>query len=276
MKISPLSASSLLALLLIALPCQADVTVEAQTMGQMKMKTFTSGLKQRMEVPNPMTSSPMITIVRVDKGVEWKVDEKNKVYEEKPIALPKGRTSDFPGEKMPNEKKANVKIKKRDGARTIAGHEATGYEVTVDNQPGVCMWMAPAKGDLAKVEKETQQYHAAYYKKQNENQPLAESLSSTAAAAMAMSMMGGGGGGDWIEGLKELPSGYMMGMEMAMGGAGGMMVYEVTKISADPVQASLFEIPPGFTKVEDLSQQQMQDMMKDLNMEELMKNMPKF
>ena len=260
----------------------ADSYKEAKTMGGVS-KTWISGLKQRMEMPNLMGSS-MLTITRVDKGVQWNIDVNNKVYEEKPIALPyqkqKPDSSASEGEPSDPELKnpPKLEINKLPESRTIAGLPSTGYEIKEASKKGSAIWwMTPATGVVEKVQKEQESYDAAYQKKLLENYPASEQK-ETVTDMKALGKLFNGQVTSMFKTYKNLPSGFMVSMEGIgdMPGAANqkMTIFEIQNLSADPVDAALFEPPTGFQKVESIAQYQMKDMMKGVNLEELMKKIP--
>ena len=159
-------------LLLTPSSAQADFYMKAKTMG-FASETWTAGKKQRMQTQTPMAGS-MITIVRVDKGVEWTVNSKMKIYQEKPIALtPKDIQEQDSGmaeikNLMPQKQQGSdctPQMNRLSEKRTYAGYETEGYQWACKEQPAsMTMWIAPAQGDLARVEKETEAYSDAYQK----------------------------------------------------------------------------------------------------------------
>jgi hypothetical protein len=263
----------------------ADVYVENKMLGGMTMKTWTSHLKQRTETPNPMFGGSMVTITRVDKGVEWQLDLKRKIYEEKPIALP------YTKEKMPatkdspsfEEKTEKIEIKKTSKTRPIAGFNAEGYEFLVDNKSQGILWNAPLTGVLEKANQEVTAYHEAHSKKMFENYPATERMEMAAGMAMIQQFLKTS-----PKGIGDLPKGFTLGMQggagMEMPQMGDGLIFEVTSVKVDSVDSQLFNIPDGFTKVPSISQasmgdmmnpEKMQEMMKDMDMEKMMKELQK-
>lgn len=302
-----------LLLLVLATPfVRGDVMVEAKTMMGITMKTWTSGLKQRNEIPIPMTGGLLTTITRVDKGVQWTLDPKLKVYDEKAIAVayePESReTKMIEGakENAAAGKAAPFEVRKLDKTRKIAGFPASGYEVKTDGKHSATIWLTPYTEALERAEKETREFSAAHTKELYRNYPAKEREGMEAGMAMMTGMMRGqflGGGAA----PADLPKGYTLAMEgESASGTSAMMtgpdghaasgapsapgaapktstLYEVISLSAEAISPNQFEIPPGFSKVDDVSAMQAQELMKgmmngggaggEVDMQEMMKRM---
>lgn len=252
----------------------------------MTSKTWTSGLKQRLETPNPIAGGSMVAITRVDKGVTWKIDLAQKIYEEKPIALvykpepPKSSSSISTGKDLPSDDtktEDRFEIRPIPGSRAIAGFPATGYEMTVNQKPTGRMWMADPTGMLAQVDKESAAFQEAYNKKLYENYPAAE----RADIASGMKMLGDmfkGAFSAAIPGVSQLPKGVPLAMENMTEDDDRqhwITVFEVLKVSVTPISNDWFEVPLGFQKVDDLAAHQMQHLLKGNNLEEMMKHFQK-
>jgi hypothetical protein len=253
----------------------ADVTQEIEMMGGMTSKTLTSGLKQRSETPNPMMGGSMVTITRVDQGVVWTLDTQQKIYEEKPIALP---YKPQPTTLSPESKKIEsteplpkIDFKKVPGTKTIAGYSAEGYQVLASNKDSGTMWMTPVSGPLQKIEKETEAYNEAYFKKLYENFPANE-RKELGEGMQALAGMMKGRFSTLAQDMKNMPKGFPLGMEAGEEMGSKMMIYQVKTLSAAPLDAGLFAIPAGYKKVNSLAEQQMKQM-NGGNMEEMLKKM---
>ncbi len=269
---------------MVLVQARADVYVEAKTMGGTS-KTWTSGLKQRAEIPSLMGNS-VLTITRVDKGVVWNIDPKHKVYEEKPIPMAYHKM-DTPtpldqGEESPDSdpEGGKMSINKLPDNRTIAGLPATGYEIRQGDKQGTAvLWMTPVTGTIEIVQRETAAYQEAYQKKLLENYPASERKDAS-AIGKGMSHLFRGEISSMFKAYKGLPSGYTLGME-GIGNMPGesspqkMNIFEVQSLSVEPIDTSFFEEPAHFQKVNSIAEYQMKDMMHGINMDELMKKMPK-
>ncbi len=284
---------------------RADGMVEAKTMMGMKIKTWTAGLKQRNEIPNPMTGGTIVTITRVDKGVQWTIDLQLKVYDEKPIALPYQKNSTeaemINSAKQGNAEKApKLEIRKTDRTRMIAGFSATSYEVKADGKHSAELWLTPYTPMLEQMDKETREFGEAHTRELYKNYPAAERKEME----VGMSMMAGMVKGQLpAQASSDLSKGYTLAMEGESSMETAVMdtmadraptapkgetskkstLYEVLSLTADKINANQFEIPPSFKKVDDVAALQAQELMKAMmngkgdgvNMEEMMKNLPK-
>jgi hypothetical protein len=69
---------------------RADIYMEkTMAMGGEPTKTWVKGLKQRTETHIALFNlPPMILIQRIDKGVQWNINTRDKAYSESPIVLP--------------------------------------------------------------------------------------------------------------------------------------------------------------------------------------------
>ena len=67
-------------------PASADVYMETRVAAAGTTKTWISGLKKKEDTAIA-PEGRRITIIRLDKGVEWRLDPERREYEERPIAL---------------------------------------------------------------------------------------------------------------------------------------------------------------------------------------------
>jgi hypothetical protein len=285
-----LAAPVVLTALLVCAPAHADYYLKTKAMGgQMEMESWTSGKKQRTQSsPAPGSQNAMlgmagqfIVITRVDKGVEWMCDPEKKIYQERPIALPYSKTepensgdADDPALKsmMAKSEETNCTpiVKELGGTRSFAGHEAKGYQGACEEGPQkdefqMTMWMAPAKGELARMEKESNAFEEAKFKAEYANFPAAERREMEQGAKMirdAFKMAFGG-----MKGAK-VPKGVPLAMETPQGPEGmGGMFYEVTELRVGSVNPQVFELPPDYVKVEDVMKEKANDMMRQMGMD---------
>lgn len=225
-------------------------------MSQSPARTWTSGLMQRKEFEMPFVGRQVV-ITRVDKGVEWTLDPKSRTYEEKPIALPyqpptrsAGVSS---GESASDESEGEActpELKKLPGGRTLAGQAATGYRMGCRETPreGMITWLAPASATTTRIQKELAQFDKAYGKAQFANYP-AKARGEMEQGVMVWQRLVG----DVLPhqtGMGKMPEGLLVAMEAESQEDGKTSFYEVIRFSADPVPASLFEIPAGYAKAD--------------------------
>ncbi len=279
----------MLVLITVSVPARADYYLRAKSMGSAEAESWTSGKKQRSQ--SSVTGlGQCIIITRLDKGVEWTVDPKTKMYQEKPIALPyaiaKEMNEDISDDDIQEVRKmTGVGAHDKDctpvihekGTREVAGYETKGYygacaEGNVEGESNMTMWIAPAQGDIAKMEKESEAYEKEHSKAMWSNYPAKDRKEIEEGAKVlrdAFKMAFGS-----VKGAK-IPKGVPLAMEMS-GGEEGMsgVFYEVTELKIQPVSQSIFDLPPGYRKVDDIAQEQANAMMKEMGMNpEAMKQM---
>jgi hypothetical protein len=291
----------------LCLTVRADVYVESKTIAG-TMKAYTSATKQRTEIPNPMTGSPILHVIRLDKGVQWKINPIQNTYDEEPIALPYDQSNNMFSKKDASGGVPEVEVKKRSEKKTIGDFDAEGYDlITKDSK--MTFWMAPISGEIAKANDELLTFNAAYSKKLYENFPSKE-RTDIEEASKAFSGAITSHYGSMLSGFKKLPKGLMVGMEggtpemAAAGMPAGMMLFQILKIQRITSEDSRFDLPAGAKKVDNVMmsqtmgggqnmeqmQGQMQEMMKRMQemqkngggkgmpsaqeLEEMMKNMP--
>ena len=252
----------------------ADVYIKSKTMSG-DSETWISGNKQRVDVDVPMAGK-IITITRVDRGIEWQLDMKNGIYEEKPIAVPltKEETDtqhdttgagsqlekDLP---MPNAPGGVGSLQALPQKREFMGASATGYQWVPDDS-GSVFWMLPLKGDFAKAEKEQQGYQKTYLNALYANSSAKDREEMVKAMQMPGVMIGRTSPG--MIGTPGLPEGFSVGLETMVGSAQSdqphrMMVFEMTELNLDRLDGSVFELPQGMRRVNDLAEEQARLMM---------------
>lgn len=294
--------SILLTLLCFQSSLFADAYVKSKMMGGMgTSEMWTGGKKQRTVVNVPGMESmggSTIKIVRPDKGVEWNISPTLKSYDEKPIAISyKSSEENTTAEEQKEidqfmnsmdkaenmqDQASGCKSAKLPQEKTIAGMKAVGYQgicpVEGGGSTSTTFWMAaPSEKKAIQIQKEISQFeeanvdamYAQYPPKEREQTKKIMKLFGT---AMAKGLMG-------IPNIKDLPETLALGMEGSMlgGGSQGMMM-EVLQADMVPNDASLYEIPAGYAKVEDVQQLQAQHMMDsmtngNMKMSDLMNSM---
>lgn len=236
----------------------ADSTFEHKTfMGNEPGKVWTSGLKQRKEMSMPMVGK-QISITRVDKGVEWTLNTKKKTYTEEKLALPytpmeKSSTKTSGGnsnedEDEDTEPTCTPQMTSLSKTRTIAGMTAKGTHMGCKESPkeGMTLWYVPPTATIKAAEQDLKNFDAALAKAKFANWPAKERKEMERGLAMwarligelPMAMTG-----------QKLPSDFLIAMDMTSE-EGPQTFYEVTALSAGSLDASLFEIPAGYKKVE--------------------------
>ncbi len=126
--------------------------------------------------------SESATITRVDKGVYWTLDPKNKTYVERPIeAMKMGE----PGKEKPEQEKSKVRVtksefsvKKTGASETINGFPCEEYLVTwlleMEDMETKAksrstmtnnLWTTPETATIRKVQAEERAFHKAYAQK---------------------------------------------------------------------------------------------------------------
>jgi hypothetical protein len=294
--------------LTLCLTVRADVYVESKTIAG-TMKAYTSANKQRTEIPNPMTGSPILHVIRLDKGVQWKINPAQNTYDEEPIALPYDQSNNMFSKKDASGEAPQVEVKKRSEKKTIGDFDAEGYDIMTKDSK-MTFWMAPISGDIAKANDELLAFNASYSKKLYENFPSKE-RTDIEEASKAFSGAITSHYGSILSGFKKLPKDLMVGMEggtpemAAAGMPEGMMLFQILKIQRITSEDSRFDLPAGAKKVDNVMMSQtmgggqnmeemkgqMQEMMKRMQemqkngggkgmpsaqeLEEMMKNMPK-
>lgn len=266
---------------------RADFYFKAKTMGgQMEMENWTSGKKQRIQTaagphsPMAQMGGEMIVITRVDKGVEWTADPVKKIYQERPIALPYTKTSAAEETALPQDMKDVpsmigeaggdcTPVLKEVGEKTFAGYSSKGYvgacKEGVSNEISMIVWVAPPKGDLAKMDKEAGEFAVAQYGAMYANFPPAERRKMEESARLMRDAFAKA-----FAGLGDAkPKGVPLAMEMPKGPEEGMggMFYETVEVKAGAVNPAVFDIPPGYVKVNDVMKAKADDMMRRMGVD---------
>lgn len=267
--------------LLFSSTASADVYIKSKVMNGMgESEMWTSGAKRRTTAQMPMAGE-IITITRADKGVEWQIRPQIKSYSEKPIALPykkdgqsqaaedqaadqqleammaKGRQAEPPENDCRSVKVAQEKV--------FAGIKAEGYQAVCKDpqQASGTIWVAKAGESKAeKIQKEMDRFDEANLKAMYAQYPPKErertiKMMTEFGTAMAQGMMG-------LPNLKNMPKRMALGMAQEVQGQSNMMM-EVEQAEIVANDDSRYEIPPGFTKVEDADQAQARNMLEGMS-----------
>ncbi len=236
----------------LAASVNADSYVEKKMpFSDIPFKTWTKGEKPRTEMTIPLFGAgTTITIIRADKGVQWTINSKDQTYFESPLTV---RTT----EKLPPDEpylthSANSdptckgRFKKLSDQRVIAGVKAVTYQEFCQEAPNQVRthWFAPNSGLAAEIQKEETNFLKARSAAQNADRSEKEKKD---LEKMLLLMQ------DKVQrSLPEKdkakwPKGYVLAMETEMDGK-KILNFEVTKMSREKIDASLFEIPAGYTK----------------------------
>jgi hypothetical protein len=258
---------------------QADIYVKSKMMdGMGSNETWTSGKKQRMVTQAAGIGSvvgDIINIVRADKGVEWQLNTKMKIYEEKQIALPYSKE----GELTKEEQAELEKYKKehpqeaesaeapacttvdKSGPKIFAGITAYGYSSGCPSEgPKMTLWIADGNQAQAKQAfKEMEDFQAARAEAMYANYPPAQKKQLMETMKLIGTAMAGG-----LMGMPDpakLPQSMAMGMETSAPGEGPHMMMEVVAVDNVAADPSRYELPEGYTKVDNVMAAQAQTMM---------------
>jgi hypothetical protein len=162
---------------------------------------FTGAILSRLTGP-----SETVTITRVDKGVYWNLDTKNKTYAETPIKPIKLEPEDQPkreekpGKPTTRITKSEFSVKKTGAAETINGFPCEEYLVTwlleledletkakSRSTMQTNLWTTPETAAIKKIQSEEQQFNQALAKKLASDISLEEARQMGLAAMMSMS-----------------------------------------------------------------------------------------
>ncbi|GEM_PF-3870758 len=247
---------------------QADIYVKSTAMGGAGVnESWYSGKKKRetthVDLGNIKTSET--TITRVDKNVEWMVDNDLHMYREQFIVTPDTPGDSSVGTGAANGEKWDTFAGVKDhvcvpdvvvipGKRTIAGFEATGYKTICKARddciaPRMIVWLVPAKGVLERYDKEVKAFEKAYWSgfqktMTPEERKMSGEMLETFGAAGKM-LLGFG--------AAKIPQGVplMIEQEGAMpdGKIGKSVIFEIQEVRAGGVDQSLFELPAAYSKI---------------------------
>lgn len=257
---------------LVCQPAFADVYVRSLGVSNMgENQTWYSGKKRREEtvvnLGGGMPTGKILTITRIDKGVEWELDPDLKIYKEKTIALPKTeeklptsvereavQAPHKPWVELPKEEKdfCEPVLTVLPNKESIAGFAATGYQAKCPNTAVSTMWMAPPNGVLKTFEKDVEQFDKAFQDELYKNFSAAEKK-------MVKEFFGafGQAGASMLLGIrpdklpKHVPLRIEQTAEMGDGSVRTHRLIDIQEIRADKADASQFDIPAGYRKVTD-------------------------
>lgn len=234
----------------------ADSFVEFRgPLGPGTFKTWTSGKMMREEHQIPLMGQ-QIQIVRVDKGVVWTLNTKDKTYTESPLAIPYAPLPEMDNNTEPSGETKTTdrtpsdctpKISTLAKTRKIAGQTTTGTKMTCkeNSTESMTSWVAPINDTTGRALATQKNYANAYAKALYANYPPKEKAEMEKEYSFLKNMM------------QEIPSrlmpdkmpeGFIMALEGESKVEGAMPLYEVVSLSATPVDKSLFEIPADYKK----------------------------
>lgn len=246
-------------LILAVVVLVSPLTVYADSMTTMKVmmteqlsNAYNSGLKSRTEMTMPVVGQ-IISITRVDKGVNWNINPKKKTYSEEPIALPyqKGGSDQKSPQGRPMQDpddKCTAKVTKLSQSQTIGGMKSNGYAVVCKEEPEekITLWISEPTPAITAALKEQETYSKEYLKQLFSKYPAKEKEGMMEGGSFLGAMLGSlpkmmDGG--------QIPKGLWTKMETESDGEKDTW-FEIVKFSAAPLKQDLFEVPAGYKKVE--------------------------
>ncbi len=211
-------------------------------------KTWTAGPKQRNEITIPFFGAGTnVTIVRADKGVQWTINTKDQTYFESPLTLPYNPNQ--PG--LPNwdalsqlNPNCTTQIEKWTKRKTIGGIKAKGVRewCKESSEQKRIYWFAPNAGTPAQVQKELTTFAKAQSRTQYAQYPEETRLKAEKFAERIQNPMAGKLS---AQDQKKWPTGLLLSMETELNGK-ITTAFEITKLSTEKIDDSLFEIPAGY------------------------------
>lgn len=233
-------------------PVLADSYVEKKMpFSEVPTKTWTQGPKQRSEINIPIFGTgTSVTIIRADKNVQWTINTKDQTYFESPLTV---RTTEKPPPDEPylthsakSDPTCKGRFKKLSDQRIIAGVKAVAYQEFCQEAPNQVRthWFAPNSGLAAEIQKEETNFlkarSAAQYADRSEKKKKdLEKMLLLMQDKVRRSLPN--------KDKAKWPKGYVLAMETEMDGK-KILNFEVTKMSREKIDPSLFEIPAGYTK----------------------------
>lgn len=272
-------------LLILAAPVCADVFLEATVMG-VDTRTWTSGMRNRMEVPGLILGGQLTIVTRLDRDMKWTLDSQGKLYEEEPVAMPYQPRTEQDGpaseettlreQSFFHKEECTGTVTRLPKRRTIAGYPATGYQITCAERPqeGMIVWLTPPAGRLAQVKQETGAYEAAYVKARYANYPPEEQLEFALGMSMLSDLLGAVFT-QMLQNDRQLASGFPLavagfGQAGERGQGQPTTIYEVKQISTALIDPGLFRIPTGYRTVDNLVEMRMRKMVEEMKVKGLL------
>lgn len=151
---------------------------QGEKMADTVTSKFTGAILSRV-----MGASESLTITRVDKGVYWNIDSKNRAYTETPIQPfdkkeTPGKEPEEKGKSKTRVTKSEFTVKKTGAAETINGFPCEEYLLTwllemedieskAKSQSTMTtnLWTTPETATIRKAQAEEQEFHKAYARK---------------------------------------------------------------------------------------------------------------
>lgn len=244
----------------------ADSSMKANVLLAGEIQSWLSGPKRRMEVQIPVAGK-VVTITRLDQGVEWILNPARKIYQVRPIALPYQPSEEPSGSQdettsQENSEEENQtsdcqpRLSKLPKTKTIAGFTTVGFSMACQGKSAQgTIWMAPPLGVLARVSQEWTHYYQAHATALYANFPADERavlITQTAQLGETLRNLLASRLGPTI----KFPQGVIMEVEGKWDEkvpGPFKTVYEVKEIRSDAVNPGLFEIPAGYQEVPDIT-----------------------
>ncbi|GEM_PF-7032486 len=265
---------------LAASEASADFYTKGSTFTGGDMEVWQAKDKKREQSDMPMVGT-VITITRLDKGVQWTIDPKRRIYEEKPLAVPyeapipenenirytESSSTDLP---TPSDEGCTAESRLVPEKRTFAGFEARGYHMGCAGQTGgMTTWTADSPA-LSKMQKETEAFTEAQEKAQYAHWPRAEKkqmeddlkagkrFMKNAANQMMMGMSGT---------TNNMPKGVAVAIEGQTDAGKSGYVFALKELSIKPIDGAVFDLPADYRKVSDVIRVQTESAMEDMGID---------
>lgn len=263
----------------------ADVHMKVRIMnGMTESESWISGDKQKSIAQVPLMGE-MTSMIDLKEKVQYQLLPSQKIYDRKPIALEynpnlkafmkasenRDFSTDPSGGFSPLED-CMPKFQKISEKRTYAGYDVEGYQATCEGKPeSVTLWFAKPKlafDPLTGIEQELKAFQKKHMELLYANFPTEEKKELLERFSNPAAFLGKGMG--VALSFKGMPKGFLLAMEMeGIEGPEGMQggtFFEVTELSHQKIENSLFEIDSTYTEVEDVSQALAGNMMKQMGL----------
>jgi len=209
-----------------------------------------------MDYPNPLFGSQTSIVELLDRGVEWKMDRRLRLYEESFLELGDAATSSISDTPAPPE------VKPLYTNRLIAGFAATAYQINYPEGPPLILWIAPSTEILAEAGKEIHNYQTAYLKRlleKSKTTQLTELQDEVKLVALFIrpDLL------PRLKNVKSLPKGFLLAMELYHDKrleAKTETLFEIQNIQTMAAQPDTFILPSGFKQVNSLMEAQLRGM----------------
>ena len=215
-------------------------------------KTWIKGSKRRIETDGgaPLDPGPKIFITRLDRGVLWVLNPRDKTYLEFPLAIPP-RPAYAPRPNLTamlekGDPECVGQMKKLDGEKIIGGIRAVGYQASCKENPirRTTYWYAKNSSVAAGVQKDEKEFSRREVLVRNAN--LSDGERKEEETIWRINQEGPRLSFDKEE-RDNWPTSYILAMSDEING-NVRLRFEIKKLSIDKIDDALFEIPAGFTK----------------------------